>query len=180
VPRLILLNGPPASGKSTLARYYADDHPLTLNLDIDRIRAMIGGWRTELSEAGRLARDIALAAARTHLATGHDVVVPQLVARTEFIARLGSLAAVTGATFHEIFLLPGEQPAIRQYAERARSVAGAVAPDPAISTDRTVAELTQSYRDILRVLTVRPEAAVIRTRRGEIELAYSELLARIA
>ncbi len=31
MPRLIALNGPPACGKSTLARLYAEDHPLTLN-----------------------------------------------------------------------------------------------------------------------------------------------------
>jgi hypothetical protein len=30
--RLILFNGPPAAGKSTLARRYVDEHPLALNL----------------------------------------------------------------------------------------------------------------------------------------------------
>ncbi len=63
----ILLNGPPGSGKSTLARRYADDHPPALAPDVDRIRAMLGGWRTNPGEAGPLAREIALAAARTHL-----------------------------------------------------------------------------------------------------------------
>ena len=45
VPRLILLNGPPAVGKSTLAQRYADEHPPALNLDIGRIRSMLGRWR---------------------------------------------------------------------------------------------------------------------------------------
>jgi predicted kinase len=76
VPRLILLNGPPACGKSTLAQRYADEHPLTLNLDVDRVRSLIGRWREDPPAAGLLARAIALAAARTHLASGHDVVVP--------------------------------------------------------------------------------------------------------
>ncbi len=76
--KLILLNDPPGSGKSTLARRYADAHPPALALDVDRIRAMIGGWRATPGEAGLLARDLATAAARTHLAAGHDVVVPQL------------------------------------------------------------------------------------------------------
>ena len=42
MPHLVLINGAPASGKSTLARMYADEHPLTLALDIDVLRAMLG------------------------------------------------------------------------------------------------------------------------------------------
>jgi predicted kinase len=68
--KLLLLNGPPGSGKSTLARHYADDHPPALALDVDRIRAMLGGRRTSPGEAGLLARDIASAEARTNLAAG--------------------------------------------------------------------------------------------------------------
>jgi predicted kinase len=64
-------------GKSTIAQRYVDAHPGALNLDIDRVRRMIGGWRDDPSSAGRAARALALAAAETHLATGHDVVVPQ-------------------------------------------------------------------------------------------------------
>ena len=48
VPRLILLNGPPAAGKSTLARRWSDDHPGTLLLDIDLLRTMVSGWQEDL------------------------------------------------------------------------------------------------------------------------------------
>ncbi|MGH3461807.1 MAG: AAA family ATPase [Kribbellaceae bacterium] len=40
VPRLIVLNGPPGCGKSTIARRYAADHPLALALDVDTVRAL--------------------------------------------------------------------------------------------------------------------------------------------
>ncbi|MEV4058014.1 AAA family ATPase [Amycolatopsis sp. NPDC049688] len=131
--KLILLNGPPGSGKSTLARRYADDHPPALALDVDRLRAMLGGWRASPGEAGSLARDIALAAARTHLGAGHDVVVPQLVARPGFPERLEALAAECRASFHEFVLLPGRAVARHRFAARGSEVeAAAPLTEPAL------------------------------------------------
>ncbi|GAB3153519.1 ATP-binding protein [Amycolatopsis stemonae] len=126
--KLLLLNGPPGSGKSTLARRYADDHPPALALDVDRLRAMVGGWRAEPGHAGLLARDVAVAAARAHLIAGHDVVVPQLVARPGFPERLEELARETQATFHEFVLLPGREVARQRFAERGTSEVEAVVP----------------------------------------------------
>jgi predicted kinase len=176
VPRLILLNGPPAAGKSTLARRYADQHPLTLILDIDRIRAQLGGWRDDPGRSGLLAREIGVAAARTHLARGFDVVVPQLLARLEFIERLEALAAAAGARFREVFLLGDLDEIQARYRERGRIEAAADRPDAAVSTDRTDAELADTYNRLLRVLPARPSAVVIRTTAGEIDRAYSDLL----
>ncbi|KDN18272.1 AAA family ATPase [Amycolatopsis rifamycinica] len=134
--KLILLNGPPGSGKSTLARRYAEDHPPALALDVDRIRAMLGGWRTSPGEAGLLARDIAAAAARTHLAAGHDVVVPQLVARPGFAERLEAVASECGASFHEVVLLPGREVVRRRFAARGSSEIEAAAPLTGRELDR--------------------------------------------
>ena len=91
VPRLILLNGPPGSGKSTLAQLFADEHPLALNLDIDRVRSLLGRWREQPEQSGSLARAIALVAARQHLLSGKDVIIPQHVGRLPFIEQVESL-----------------------------------------------------------------------------------------
>jgi hypothetical protein len=107
MPRMILLNGPPSCGKSTLARRYAQEHPLSLDLDVDRIRDLIGGWQDEPHAAGLLARAVALAAARTHLEAGHDVIIPQFLARAEFVEQIEQLAADVDAEFHEIVLWVG-------------------------------------------------------------------------
>lgn len=42
---LILINGAPGVGKSTLAQRYVEDQPLALLLDIDELRTALGGWR---------------------------------------------------------------------------------------------------------------------------------------
>jgi len=73
---LILLNGPPASGKSTLAARFVESHPLALNLEIDVVRHLLGGWADQPTEAGLLARKIAIGMARTALEAGRDVIIP--------------------------------------------------------------------------------------------------------
>jgi predicted kinase len=165
--KLILLNGPPGSGKSTLARCYADAHPPTLALDVDRVRAMIGGWRTTPGEAGLLARDLATAAARTHLTAGHDVVMPQLLARPGFAERLEALAAETGASFHEIVLLPGREETRRRFAGRGSSEFETAEP----LTDE---ELAEAYDRVAEYAATRPGAVILRE-----EDAYAGLLASL-
>jgi predicted kinase len=168
--KLLLLNGPPGSGKSTLARRYADDHPPALALDVDRIRAMLGGWRTSPGEAGLLARDIALAAARTHLAAGHDVVVPQLVARPGFPERLAALARECEAEFHEVVLLPGREEAFRRFAGRGSSEVETARP-------LTESQLATEYDRVAAFTADRPNATVVRA--GTLEETYRALLASL-
>ena len=174
-----MLNGPPAVGKSTLARLYADEHPLALNLDIDLIRRQLGRWRENSAQSGLLARKVAIAAARVHLAGSHDVVVPQLVARLAFIEQLEVVARDCGARFCEVFLLDEKEDLRARYRERARIETTAANSDPAISIELTDAELTRTYDELLTVLDARPATAVIQAREGAIQQAYQDLLARL-
>ncbi len=67
---LIHLNGPPGIGKSTLAALYADRHPGTLNLDIDTLHPLVGGWQDPDNHTHQVLRPVALAMASTHLGGG--------------------------------------------------------------------------------------------------------------
>ena len=51
MPTLVLINGAPASGKSTLARLLAVDRNLTLVLDIDTIRGLLTRWEDDPTTA---------------------------------------------------------------------------------------------------------------------------------
>jgi predicted kinase len=164
MPRLIVLNGPPGSGKSTLAQRYVDEHPLALNLDVDRVRALIGGWRDLPDQSGPLARAIALAAARTHLAAGHDVVIPQFLGRPAFLEQVERLAREVGADFHEIVLLDSKENALRRFAGRATT-------NPA-----TADELSTMYDRLLVIIAARPAARVVSTTDGRPEQAYQDFL----
>ena len=102
--RLVLINGAPGSGKSTLAQALAHDRPMALALDVDGIKHSLGRWSDDLLASGLHARRLALALAREHLGSGHDVVVGQYLARTDFIEELERLAAALGARFRELIL----------------------------------------------------------------------------
>ncbi|GAB3704486.1 ATP-binding protein [Amycolatopsis oliviviridis] len=178
MPRLIALNGPPACGKSTLARLYAEDHPFTLNLDIDRIRGLLGAWRDDTAKAGRLARELATSAARTHLLAGHDVIVPQFLGRADFLERLEALAAETAAGFHEIVLLDTKENVLRRFAERTREAAEPEHVE-AHETSGGPGQLAAMYDRLVALVATRPNAAVVHTSAGRIQQAYEGLLAQL-
>lgn len=117
VPHLVLLNGLPGVGKSTVARAWAERHPGTLNLDIDLVRPLING---DVRDTAEPARALGLAMAVAHLRSGHAVVVPQLVARRDQVARFAAAGEAAGARMvHVLLEAPAEVVAERIVAEAA-------------------------------------------------------------
>lgn len=182
MPRLIHLNGPPGIGKSTLAQLFADDHPGTLNLDIDQLRTLIGGWRDRFIEAGEIVRPIALNAAGVHLRGGRDVILPQYLGRTSEIEGFEALARQSDAQFHEFVLMDTKQRALRRFAQRGEH--------DELPWHRYIVEfvhrsggetlLSQMYDQLSEVIRIRPSARVLPTTAGAIEQGYRNLLSAVA
>jgi 8-oxo-dGTP pyrophosphatase MutT (NUDIX family)/predicted kinase len=121
VPRLVLLNGPPGVGKSTMAELYVDRHPYVLNLDIDRLRHLVGGWQARTAETSELVRSMALSMAVTHLGNGHDVLLPQYVGNLTQLERFAGAARDSGAAFVELFLMDTRERCLERFARRGGS-----------------------------------------------------------
>jgi predicted ABC-type ATPase len=179
VPRLIHLNGPPGIGKSTLAQWYVDEHPGVLNLDIDQVRGLIGGWRERFEETGEIVRPVALAMAAAHLRGGRDVMMPQLLARLSEIERFEAVAHDSGAVFCEVVLLDTRQRSLERFNHR-----GAGGALPWHRQVREIVEgsggqtlLARMYDQLTEVLAARPDATVVPSVAGAAKQTYDALTA---
>ena len=175
-PRLVVLNGPPGIGKSTLARRYADEHPLALRLDVDDVRRMLGCAAAHDRAAGDHARTLALAMARAHLAQGRDVVVPQFLAREPFLLALSDVAGATGAAFVEIVLMDSKPNALARFAARAGDADLAAHHAEAVARAGGPEALANLYDALLALVASRPDAVVVETRAGGVDEAYRRVL----
>ncbi len=180
--RLILINGAPGSGKSTLARMYVDDHPLALALDIDTVRAMLGHWLDEPTEAGLIARRMALEMARVQLTAGRDVVVPQFLGRPDFVVSLERLCHDVGAEFVEFALLSGPQEAVDRFVRRSAAPQTAEHRDAAALLGRSggVNALLGMYERLIEVVASRPRTRTVVTVAGQVDRAYRDLVTQVA
>jgi predicted ABC-type ATPase len=179
VPRLIHLNGPPGIGKSTLAQLYVDEHPGVLNLDIDRLRPLIGGWRERFAETGAIVRPVALSMAGAHLRGGRDVVLPQYLGRVSEIERFETVARDGGAVFCEVVLMDSRQRSLERFSRRGGN--------GELSWHRYVQEivernggqalLAEMHDRLTGVLAARPDAIIVPSAAGAIQQTYQALTA---
>jgi predicted kinase len=178
VPQLIHLNGPPGIGKSTIAQRYVADHAGVLNLDIDRIRGLIGGWHEDFAGAGEIVRPIAISMATTHLSLGRDVVMPQYLGAIAELERFENAVLATGSRFREIVLMDSQEQSVERFYAR-----GGTDHDPwhahvvrIVEAAGGAASLAEMHGRLCRLVALRPHAVTITSAAGAIEATYEALL----
>lgn len=179
MPRLIHLNGPPAIGKSTLAQWYIDEHPGVLNLDIDQLRGLIGGWRDRFAETGEIVRPVALSMATAHLRGGRDVVMPQYLGRLSQIERFEAVAHDSSAVFCEIVLMETKQRSIERFNRRGENSKLPWHQQVQEIVERNGGQvfLADMHDQLTAVLAARHDATVVLSVEGAIQQTYEALTA---
>lgn len=174
-PTLLVLNGPPGIGKSTIATRYLADHPLALSVEQDVVRGLLGLWRACETESGTLAREICVAMARTHLGSGHDVVVPQFVADRSYLDRLAGLAREVAARHAELVLVDEPGAAERRFHARMDDPLRADHQRVAASLVEEAGGYAHQYARLVRCLAGR-SAVEVRSVEGDPEGTYRAVL----
>jgi predicted kinase len=162
IARLILVNGPPASGKSTLARRYVDDHDRAALVEVDALRMTLPNW--DKDEATRLvARELAGAAVVEHLCAGRDVVMAQYFGRLGYIVLLDDLARQHGAMFVEVILASGAALAIDRFRARRRAMIerGERHPERDIADADIEAFIIDAVDRLTRLPAARPQSRIV-------------------
>ena len=158
----VLLNGPSAVGKSTLASALVSARPLALALDIDEIRTRLGQWETH-PDAKQVARSVGVATAAAHLSGGFDVVLPQLVARVDFIELLERVATEAAAPFVEVMLRADVDALVERFLRRRAAFAaeGRAHPQDDVALEEVRELLERTVTELDRVVAVRPGTIVV-------------------
>lgn len=169
---MILVNGAPGVGKSTIARRLRDDRPLSLLVDFDELWLLIGGWQDH-DGSQRLAVAAGLAMARAHLRAGYDVVAPQFAVDPDFFAVVDGMIGETAATCQEIVLTGDPERLAAQFRRRRaeRTQAGESDVSANIADDRIDEVIAWASAQLDVIAAARPHAVVVPTD-GGVESTY--------
>ena len=170
---LLHLNGPPGIGKSTLAALWAERHPGTLDLDIDSLHRLVGGWRDPDTRTHDLLRPVALAMAAAHLDGGHDVVLPQHLGQPADVEAFARVAHERGAVFAEVVLLDDRDAAVERFERRRDDTEWDAHNRRVVESLGGAAFLGVLHDQLLDVLARRPSAVVVRSEAGAVEATYA-------
>jgi len=176
VTSLIHLNGPPGIGKSTLSALYAERHPGTLNLDIDSLHRLVGGWQDVDTHTHEVLRPVALAMASTHLRGGRDVILPQYLARSDEIDAFEKVAHEQGAEFREVVLLDEKAESIARFDRRRDDSAWGEHNRRLVALQGGPVMLAAMYDQLVEILQLRPSAVVVRSEPEAVENTYASLV----
>lgn len=151
---------------------------MTLSLEQDVVRGLLGGWRTREAKSGALARELCIAMARIHLLAGHDVVVPQFVANSDYLDRLLELGRDVSAQVVEFVLLDDASSAERRFHARVNDSRLAEHQRVAAEFIGQAGGYAHQYARLERCLAGR-ELVEVRSVEGDPDATYRAVLAHL-
>jgi predicted kinase len=128
--KLIIINGSPATGKSTLALRLHEALPMSLLVDVDAWRRLISGYRENKKESLKTAYKFTIAAIDAYLQTGHDVVVDKaILGANEVLEDLIMCGKKHGANIFELILTADKDMVVQRAERRGYRESGLLTPD---------------------------------------------------
>lgn len=170
--KLIVLYGFAASGKTTLAKLYIDEHPLALAFEGDSIIGMMGQWRKYESEARRIIFEHTKSIIRNQLLAGKDVIIPYLLTEASDSESFENIAHECGVEFIEVYIKFEKEEAVENLLRR--GVWGEEGSPQLTKND--LPEIYKLYETMASAMEKRDRVKIITSTLGDIEGAYKSLL----
>ncbi|HEX6416690.1 MAG TPA: AAA family ATPase [Candidatus Saccharimonadales bacterium] len=170
--KVILLNGFAGAGKTTIAKRYIDQHPLSVVIEGDELIVNIGNWVAQEDEARQLVFELTKAMLRTCLESGHDVVLPYLVTDADHAEEFKQIAEALNADFYEFILHTDREDTIARLLKRGT---WGEAGQPPIS-DKDMPAIEELADKMEAALKLRQEVIALDIKESDPDATYSQLL----
>ncbi|MGH3734720.1 MAG: hypothetical protein ACRDT6_03715 [Micromonosporaceae bacterium] len=107
------------------------------------------------------------------------MVIPQFLARADFLEQAERLAEQTRAQFHEVVLLDGKQKLLRRSTDRSRVSSDPVHHDAAVLVERAggLDSLAVMYDNLVALVASRPRAKTVPITEDDVERTYADVIA---
>ena len=174
-PKLILLYGFASSGKTTLAKRYIDEHPLSIAIEGDAIIGMMGQWRSNEEKARKMVFEHTKSIVRNQLTAGYDVLLPYLLTDNIQIEAFEEVANEYDASFLEIYIKIEKEDVISRLLERGT---WGEEGSPQL-TEADLPEITDLYETMEKAMNERRDVKTIISEVGDIEGTYQKFLSVI-
>jgi predicted kinase len=147
--------------------------------DVDVLRTMVAGWQDDPDAAERV-RSAALALVTAYLRTGHDVVLPQLLARSDQVDRFRTAAEEADALMVTVLLVLEPDEAVARFRARATSADEAWTSYATAAWDGRGGD--RAVRDVCARLEAlaREDRAWVRVPSTDLEATYRGVLEALA
>jgi adenylate kinase family enzyme len=178
-PKLILLTGPLGIGKSTLSSRYANDNPMTLNIDVDHVWWMIGQWQQTRPESDKQKLKLSALMVESHLEEGYDVIVAQDKFSEDYYLKLDDIVRRTGSILLEVTLICPEDEAIQRCIDRGKrsGYKTGFRPGGILESEGGAGKLRSMYSTMINSVSGRPNMNFIQSEYNNQNDTYRSLLA---
>jgi deoxyadenosine/deoxycytidine kinase len=174
-PKLILLNGFAGVGKTTIARRYKDNHPLSLSIEIDELIVMLGQWLTYEEKAREYVFELTKSMIAAHLRAEKNVLLPYLLTNASHAEAFEEIATTQNAQFYEVFLSVDKEDAVERL--MARGTWGEAGTPPITKYDLPV--INTLFDTMMEATSKRTRTIYIHPLKNDIETTYKEFLEKV-
>lgn len=127
--KLVILNGPPGVGKSTIATRLHQEMPSSLLIDVDELRRTIPNYHEQREESLRRSYELTAEAIAAGLQNGHDIIIDKAISYSDTLDTFTEVGRKHNADIYEVLLFADKAVVEKRAADRGFKEGGLLTPE---------------------------------------------------